>query len=86
MLSIGTRVQHRGHGWGVITGYNAQGPMPEHLGSSAADLGAAVRAGLGGLMVQSMYSADRYPYRVQWDNGYLDVYCDTDFVAYMTTE
>lgn len=75
MLALGTKVVHDGHGAGVIVAYNgtpAHSYAAQNLGSDI--VAAAAGAGLVDAIVNSMYGSDRYPYVVQFDSGYKDVY------------
>jgi hypothetical protein len=38
-------------------------------------------AGVLGAVVETVYSADRYPYVVKFDTGYQDVYADSELEA-----
>lgn len=75
MLAIGTKVHHSGHGAGVIVGYNGKPAESYALANIGSDIVTfAGHAGLVDAIVDSMYGSDRYPYVVQFDNGYKDVY------------
>lgn len=81
LLSLGTRVTHRGHGAGTIVSYNGVEPNSYILSrrglqalqgiSSHPVLAAGVMAGV--------YNGERYPYVVQFDAGYQDVYNSREF-------
>lgn len=81
MLPIGTVVYHDGHGRGVVVSYNGRKPLPEipQLRPSgegdAEEVAELNRLALAiSLTPESIYSGDRYPYRVRFDCGYEDVY------------
>lgn len=79
LLPIGTKVHHTGHGDGVIVKYNGQAPnsyVESMLGSK--EVGAAVSAGLGLAIIGGFYNSERFPYVVQFDSGYKDVYSVDD--------
>jgi hypothetical protein len=78
-FQVGDRVRHTGHGPGTVI------EVREARSNSAAEYllsrrGAAQLARIPGelvpAMVDSMYSPDRYPYRIRFDSGYTDVYSD----------
>ena len=76
---IGTRVKHSGHGLGAIVDHNgsAKNEYAEaNLGSPI--VAVAVSLGLGTAIIGSFYSGDRFPYVVQFDSGYKDVYAPDD--------
>lgn len=79
LLPIGTRVKHFDgssitHGKGTIVEYNGQ-PRNDYAEKNLVEVAelAATAGCLNGL-VNSFYDKDRYPYVVQWDGGYKDVY------------
>lgn len=85
LLKVGTRVLHqfgsRGHGRGTIVGYNGTPSISEyatsHRGREAFIEGvqhSLIDAG-------SFYDGVTYPYRIQFDSGYEDVYARTDFTT-----
>lgn len=83
MLPLGTRVNHSGHGNGTIVDYNGtSGAALEYLlserGSAALQ---SVPIGLAPGITSAFYSADRYPYVVQYDSGYRDVYTERELVV-----
>ena len=81
MLPKGTRVLHNftnGHGEGTVVGHNG---VRENRYFKEKPQDAAKIAGATGLLpalVNSIYDGERYPNVVQWDNGYKDVYADSD--------
>jgi hypothetical protein len=78
LLPIGTRVKHSGHGLGAVVDYNGSvknAYVEDNLGTAGM---AAVAAGLGMAVIGSFYSGDRFPYVVQFDSGYTDVYAPDD--------
>jgi hypothetical protein len=82
MLKIGTRVNHSGHGLGTIVAYNGQKPntyAENNLGGEV--VAQAVQMGLGQAIVNSLYDGTRFPYVIQYDSGYKDVYSLTDVTA-----
>jgi hypothetical protein len=82
MLKVGTRVNHTGHGDGVIVSHNTRQPnsyAAENLGSEVVAM--AVGMGLADAIVSSMYDGARYPYVIQFDSGYKDVYSLDDVTA-----
>jgi len=79
MLKEGARVYHSGHGLGTIVAHNTRKPnsyAAENLGSEL--VAVAVSAGLGSAIVDSFYDGARYPYVIQFDSGYKDVYALDD--------
>lgn len=84
LLSIGTRIRHAytdGHGAGTIVEYNGVQPnnyLQERM-LEAVDI--AVTAGVGMALVSLAYDGSRYPYVVEFDSGYRDVYSPHDVVA-----
>jgi hypothetical protein len=79
MLKVGTRVNHTGHGPGTIVSHNTRRPnsyAAENLGGEA--VAQAVQMGLGDAIVDSFYDGARYPYVIQFDSGYKDVYALDD--------
>lgn len=79
LLPIGTKVNHSGHGVGVIVAYNGRKKneyVESMLGSS--ELMGAVNHGLGMAIIESFCSGDRFPYIVKFDSGYQDVYAVDD--------
>jgi hypothetical protein len=81
MLKVGTRVNHTGHGLGTIVAYNGQKAnecLMEHLTEIAAPV---VELGLGQSVINAFYDGERFPYVVQYDSGYKDVYSLTDVTA-----
>lgn len=79
LLPVGARITHFNggigtHGLGKIIDYNGQ------IGNIYADekfkdaAETAVAAGLGNAFVNSLYDGVRYPYVIQFDNGYKDYY------------
>lgn len=82
MLAIGTKVTHSGHGAGTIVAYNGRAATSyaaANLGSEI--VAAAAQAGLTDAIVDSFYGGDRYPYVVQFDSGYKDVYGPSEVEA-----
>jgi hypothetical protein len=80
MLPVGSKVYHSGHGVGTIVAHNSRSPNSYAAENLASELMAmAVQAGLGDAIVSSFYDAARYPYVVQFDSGYKDVYSESDF-------
>jgi hypothetical protein len=81
MLKIGTRVNHTGHGLGTIVAYNgskANTYLMDNLMEQGPPL---VAAGLGQAIISSCYDGARFPYVVQFDSGYKDVYGIDDILA-----
>lgn len=79
LLSIGTKVNHSGHGNGVIVAYNGfvkNEYVERNLGS--AEVSAAIKAGLAFAVIGSFYSGDRFPYVIKFNSGYQDVYATDD--------
>jgi hypothetical protein len=79
LLPIGHRIKHFNggsgtHGLGKIVGYNGQmgNIYADEKFKDAAEI--SVAAGLGTAFVNSLYDGIRYPYIIQFDNGYKDVY------------
>lgn len=71
-----------GHGLGTIVAYNGT-PKNRYLEENFKDaVNLAGEAGLLNGVVNSMYDGARYPYVVQWDNGYKDVYEHTSLTPY----
>lgn len=78
-LPIGTRVHHTGHGDGVIVEYNGQKSNEYAMKNPGCDIVcAAWEAGLGQAIVAGYYGGDRFPYVIQFDSGYTDVYALDD--------
>jgi hypothetical protein len=79
LLPLQTRVHHSGHGAGTIVAYNGQPDKAYALENLTSEvvLG-AFKAGLGQAIVNSFYGGDRYPYVIQFDSGYKDVYALDD--------
>lgn len=71
LLPIGTKINNTlAHGKGIIVGYNTAKPISnEHLKEFAGKIPAE-------LMMTGIYSGDRYPYVIQYEDGYKDVYSD----------
>ena len=66
LLAIGTRI--RGvHGLGTIIQYNGQQDLPQYVRDNPAALHEA--ASLGLITTSSFYTADRYPYVIQFDQA-----------------
>jgi hypothetical protein len=81
LLPIGTRVVHSGHGPGVIVEHNGSAKneyVEQNLGSP--EVAAVVQAGFVAAIIGSFYSGGRFPYVVQFDSGYRDVYAPDDLV------
>lgn len=84
LLPIGTRVRHvytDGHGTSTIVEYNGVQPnnyLKERM-LEAVDI--AVSTGFGQALVSLAYDGARYPYVVEFDSGYRDVYSPHDVVA-----
>jgi hypothetical protein len=79
-LPVGTKVHHTGHGNGVIVAYNVS-PKNAYLDEHFQD--AIQMAGKSGLLqglIGGFYAGDRYPYVVQFDSGYRNVYSVDDVV------
>lgn len=79
LLPLQTRVYHTGHGAGTIVGYNGTQKneyVEAHFGR--AEVSAAASLGLMSAIVSSFYSGDRYPYTINFDSGYTDVYAIDD--------
>jgi hypothetical protein len=79
MLKEGARVYHSGHGLGIVVAHNTRQPnsyAAENLGSEVVAM--AVGMGLADAIVSSMYDGARYPYVIQFDSGYKDVYALDD--------
>lgn len=79
MLAIGTKVNHTGHGAGTIVAYNGAKRneyIEQNLGSP--EVAAASMCGLMNAIIASFYDGDRYPYVIQFDSGYKDVYAASD--------
>jgi hypothetical protein len=78
MLPVGSKVYHNGHGVGTIIAYNLSKPLgDDSLGGDMTAI--AIQLGLGAAIVSSMYDGEKFPYIVQFDSGYKDVYAETDF-------
>lgn len=76
-IRIGTRVRHNGHGDGTVIGFNTQnGITYDHVDQLIPEI---VQAGLGQALVNSFYSADRYPYVIRYDSGFQEVYSPLEF-------
>lgn len=84
LLPIGTLVRHgfgiSGHGPGRIVAYNSTEPNKylEEKFTDAVEMAAKVPAGISGL-VGSFYDKERFPYVIQFENGYRDVYDADNF-------
>jgi hypothetical protein len=77
MLALGTKIHHTGHGPGTIIAYNLNQPLGSNsLGSDM--LEAAAQLGLLSALVPAFYNGKDFPYIVQFDNGYKDVYAEGD--------
>jgi len=85
MLAVGTKVHHTGHGLGTIVALNSKSPNTYAAENLASELMALMtEAGLAGAVVNSFYNGELYPYVVQFDSGYKDVYAEgevTELVA-----
>lgn len=77
MLNIGTQIRGS-HGLGQIVGYNGYQANPYVLSNPLDALEIANQAGLLGSVVNSFYGADQYPYIVLFEDGYQDVYTDSE--------
>lgn len=81
LLPVGTRVRHaypRGHGPGTIVAHNGVRPN-NYLNTNFGDaVDIAAATGLLGGLVSLSYDGERYPYVVQFDSGYKDVYSPHD--------
>lgn len=84
LLPVGTRVRHAypdGHGAGVIVEYNGV-PVNNYFQENMQEaVNIAVGAGVAGALISFAYDGQRYPYVVQFDSGYRDVYSPEDVVA-----
>jgi hypothetical protein len=79
LLPIGSKVHHTGHGDGTIIDYNGTARneyVQKHLGEELVNI--AVSSGLGMAIIDSFYSGDRFPYVIEFDSGYIDVYATYD--------
>ena len=75
LLPIGTKVNHTGHGAGVVFSYNGK-QKNEHIEQNYGTM--EVQSVLIQAIVDSFYSGDKYPYIIQFDSGYKDVYTHDD--------
>ena len=77
-MKIGQRV-NGSHGNGTIIGLNGQTPADYVLSRRGKEcFEDAVSLGL--VNVGTFYSGDRYPYIVKFDDGYEDVYAESELV------
>ena len=70
-LKVGQKVKV-GSRHGVVSGYNQIGQLNDYVTSKPEIFQESVSHGL--LTVDSFYPADRYPYRIKFEDGYEDVY------------
>lgn len=69
------------HGAGVIIGLNGQQPADYVLFARGKEcFEAALSSGL--ITAGIFYSGDKYPYIVKFDDGYEDVYAESELVAH----
>jgi hypothetical protein len=87
MLKEGARVYHSGHGLGTIVALNTRKPnsyAAENLGGEVVAM--AVGLGLGSAIVDSFYDGARFPYVIQFDSGYKDVYALDDVTEILNAD
>jgi len=72
-FNVGDKVFHHGHGSGTIIALNGNNQNADQLLDELCKYDVME---LAPLTVSGFYSADKYPYQVQFDSGYSDVYCD----------
>lgn len=78
-FKAGDHVMHAGHGHGKVVGYN-QRPKNNYFEERPKEVIVAVKKSsilIRGL-VDSLYDGERYPYVVKFDDGYQDVYSESD--------
>jgi hypothetical protein len=83
LFTIGTPVHHTGHGNGVIVGHNGVPPLQTDALAHFADLNIAnLQPALAGTltagMMAGLYSGDQFPYIIEFEDGYKDVYSPSD--------
>lgn len=77
MLKLNSRVSGA-HGKGTIVAYNQSQPNQYLQEKFDEAVKIAATAGMIHALAGSFYSGDRYPYVVQFDNGYKDVYAEAE--------
>jgi len=77
-MKVGDRVVHAGHGKGQIVSMNkmARNRYLEEHPADAVRMAGSV--GLLGSLAAGFYDSTRYPYVVQFEDGYKDVYSESD--------
>ena len=81
MFKIGDHVFHSGHGHGRVVGYN-QRPGNRYLEERGPAKVLELSKGAEKIVIRaitsSLYDGERYPYVVKFDDGYQDVYAETE--------
>lgn len=80
-MKVGDRITHFGHGPGVIIALNQTGRNKYFEEKPMDAVRLARAAGLIDGLVNSLYSADRYPFIVKFDDGYQDAYAEEDLTV-----
>lgn len=78
-FKLSDTVYHHGHGKGTIIGLNGQPKcryLEEHPKEALEVIAEVSKIGIVPLGV--FYDGERYPYIVQYDSGYRDVYSESD--------
>jgi len=78
LYPLQTGIRHSGHGLGTIVAYNQTVPLSDntlqHIAETSPNpLEQSTRVLLAG-MLNGMYDGNRYPYEIEFDSGYRDVY------------
>jgi len=84
MFQLGQRVEAGGHGPGTITEVRTPTGI-DHAAYLMSDRGKEIRNQLPAeLLVGSFYGPDRYPYKINFDDGYSDVYAEREIALCST--
>ncbi|HXQ37118.1 MAG TPA: hypothetical protein VN843_24115 [Anaerolineales bacterium] len=76
-LTVGTRVTGP-HGLGTVVEVRVQKLQSDYVLNHPETIQQCFQLGLGSALVCTFYGADRYPYVVRFDNGYQDVYGNSE--------
>ncbi len=79
MLELMTRIHHTGHGNGTIIAYNQNVKSSYFNEKPLESITLLTNTNLCSGLVSSFYNSQDYPYVIQFDSGYRDVYATTDF-------
>lgn len=78
VFKVGQLVRHNGHGVGTIVALNERPKNSYLMKKDGLLIAAKLLAMSGESAVNLLYDGDRYPYVVKFNDGYKDVYSESD--------